>query len=71
MIQVSLLEFSRDRKMMSVLCSRKQSEILFTKGAPESIIPRCTNVLCNDDGSTVPLTSRVRTELESSFNRLA
>ncbi|CAM8936005.1 unnamed protein product [Rhodiola kirilowii] len=69
--KVSLLEFSRDRKMMSVHCSRKQTEILFTKGAPESIIPRCTTVLCNDDGSTVPLTSRIRTELESTFNRFA
>uniref|UniRef100_A0A7N0SXH2 Calcium-transporting ATPase n=1 Tax=Kalanchoe fedtschenkoi TaxID=63787 RepID=A0A7N0SXH2_KALFE len=69
--KVSLLEFSRDRKMMSVLCSRKQTEMLFTKGAPESIIPRCINVLCNDDGSTVPLTSTIRTELESTFNRFA
>ncbi|THG16350.1 hypothetical protein TEA_029888 [Camellia sinensis var. sinensis] len=39
---VSLLEFSHDRKMMTVLCSRKQMEIMFSKGAPESIISRCT-----------------------------
>ncbi|KAK2985400.1 hypothetical protein RJ640_006858 [Escallonia rubra] len=65
--KVSLLEFSRDRKMMSVLCSRKQMEIMFSKGAPESIMSRCTNILCNDDGSTVPLTASIRAELESRF----
>jgi len=54
--------------MMSVLCSRKQQEIMFSKGAPESIIARCSNVLCNDDGSAIPLTVDVRTELENSFH---
>ncbi|GMP80835.1 hypothetical protein CsSME_00035790 [Camellia sinensis var. sinensis] len=66
--KVSLLEFSHDRKMMTVLCSRKQMEIMFSKGAPESIISRCTSILCNDDGSTVPLTANIRTELESRFH---
>lgn len=68
--QVSLLEFSRDRKMMSVLCSRKHQEIMFSKGAPESIISRCTNILCNDDGSVLPLTAEIRAELETRFDRL-
>ncbi|XAR48434.1 Calcium-transporting ATPase [Bertholletia excelsa] len=65
--KVFLLEFSRDRKMMSVLCSRKQTQIMLSKGAPESVIPRCTSILCNDDGSTVPLTPNIRAELESRF----
>ncbi|XP_021284926.1 calcium-transporting ATPase 3, endoplasmic reticulum-type [Herrania umbratica] len=69
--KVSVLEFSRDRKMMSVLCSHKQMEIMFSKGAPESIISRCTNILCNSDGSTVPLTATLRTELESRFHSFA
>ncbi|KAK4770503.1 hypothetical protein SAY87_031035 [Trapa incisa] len=69
--KVSVLEFSRDRKMMSVLCSRKHMELMFSKGAPESILSRCTSVLCNDDGSTVPLTPDVRAELEARFNRFA
>ncbi|CAL5440906.1 unnamed protein product [Camellia sinensis] len=68
--KVSLLEFSHDRKMMTVLCSRKQMEIMFSTGAPESIISRCTSILCNDDGSTVPLTANIRTELESRFHSL-
>ncbi|KAK6257210.1 hypothetical protein QUC31_000669 [Theobroma cacao] len=69
--KVSVLEFSRDRKMMSVLCSHKQMEIMFSKGAPESVISRCTNILCNSDGSTVPLTATLRTELESRFHSFA
>ncbi|PKI72457.1 hypothetical protein CRG98_007124 [Punica granatum] len=69
--KVSVLEFSRDRKMMSVLCSRKHMELMFSKGAPESILSRCTSILCNEDGSTVPLTPDVRAELEARFIRLA
>jgi len=69
-LQVSVLEFSRDRKMMSVLCSRKQSTTMFSKGAPESIISRCTSILCNDNGSIIALTANIRTELEAMFNRL-
>ncbi|XP_027148407.1 calcium-transporting ATPase 3, endoplasmic reticulum-type [Coffea eugenioides] len=69
--KISVLEFSRDRKMMSALCSRKQMDIMLTKGAPESILPRCTTILCNDDGSTVPLTAAIRAELESRFHSFA
>ncbi|KAJ1430380.1 P-type ATPase [Sesbania bispinosa] len=65
------LEFSRDRKMMSVLCSRNQLHVLFSKGAPESIISRCTTILCNDDGSVVPLTADIRAELDSKFHSFA
>ncbi|KAJ0085181.1 hypothetical protein Patl1_08802 [Pistacia atlantica] len=69
--KVCVLEFSRDRKMMSVLCSHKQMDIMFSKGAPESVISRCTNILCNDNGSTVPMTANIRAQLESRFNSLA
>lgn len=68
-LQIHVLEFSRDRKMMSVLCSRNQMHVLFSKGAPESIISRCTSILCNDDGSIVSLTADIRAELDSRFHR--
>ncbi|GLT61742.1 hypothetical protein SLA2020_344250 [Shorea laevis] len=45
--------------------------IMFSKGALESIISRCTNILCNDDGSTVPLTANIRVEVESRFHSFA
>ncbi|GAY48005.1 hypothetical protein CUMW_108690 [Citrus unshiu] len=69
--KVSILEFSRDRKMMSVLCSHKQMCVMFSKGAPESVLSRCTNILCNDNGFIVPMTANIRAELESRFNSLA
>ncbi|KAL4282059.1 hypothetical protein GQ457_03G035020 [Hibiscus cannabinus] len=69
--KVSVLEFSRDRKMMSVLCNHKQMEIMFCKGAPESIISRCTNILCNGDGSTIPMNATHRAELDSRLNSFA
>lgn len=69
--KVSALEFSRDRKMMSVLCNRKQSATMFSKGAPESIIARCTSILCNDSGSVIPLTAEIRTELEAKLTSFA
>lgn len=38
-------EFSRDRKSMSVLAKHERHTVLFVKGAPESVIERCTSVL--------------------------
>ncbi|CAI8599347.1 unnamed protein product [Vicia faba] len=69
--KLDILEFSRDRKMMSVLCSRNQLLVLFSKGAPESIISKCTTILCNCDGSVMPLTADIRSELDSMFNSFA
>ncbi|KAI5404162.1 hypothetical protein KIW84_051341 [Lathyrus oleraceus] len=69
--KLDILEFSRDRKMMSVLCSRNQLHVLFSKGAPESIISKCTTILCNGDGSVMPLTADIRSELDSMFNSFA
>ncbi|KAF8655969.1 hypothetical protein AX16_002829 [Volvariella volvacea WC 439] len=54
-------EFSRDRKMMSVLVKLNGHGALFVKGAPESVIDRCTSVLV--DGRVAPLTPTLRAEL--------
>ncbi|PPQ99925.1 hypothetical protein CVT24_009560 [Panaeolus cyanescens] len=54
-------EFSRDRKMMSVLVKLNGSGALFAKGAPESVLARCTTALVN--GKVVPLTQTLRTVL--------
>lgn len=44
-LQVSTLEFSRDRKMMSVLCQAPQNQaIIFVKGAPEAVLAQCSHV---------------------------
>ncbi|CAN1135632.1 Calcium-transporting ATPase 3, endoplasmic reticulum-type, partial [Linum perenne] len=69
--KISALDFSRDRKMMSVLCSQKHTQVVFSKGAPESILSRCSHILCNDNGSTIPLSANIRDELESRFHSFA
>ncbi|KAF8631415.1 hypothetical protein AX17_005093 [Amanita inopinata Kibby_2008] len=51
-------EFTRDRKMMSVLVRLNGTGALFVKGAPESVLDRCTSVLVN--GTTLPLTGELK-----------
>ncbi|KAI1728986.1 e1-E2 ATPase domain-containing protein [Ditylenchus destructor] len=51
------LEFSRDRKSMSAYCvpsTSNSSAKMFVKGAPESVLNRCTHVRVNNQ--KVPLT---------------
>ncbi|EFX02896.1 endoplasmic reticulum calcium P-type ATPase [Grosmannia clavigera kw1407] len=55
-------EFSRDRKSMSVLVQSGSAEKLLVKGAPESIIERCTHALVGVDGKKVAM-DRGLTEL--------
>lgn len=49
-------EFSRDRKSMSVLAGGEREQKLLVKGAPESILERCSHVLLGPNGSRVPFT---------------
>jgi len=59
---VSMLEFTRDRKSMSVICSPKSGKgdnVLFVKGAPEGILARCSKVMLQN-GQIVPLTAKGR-----------
>eukprot|EP00958_Prasinococcus_capsulatus_P022867 scaffold3282_cov385-Prasinococcus_capsulatus_cf.AAC.3 len=62
-------EFSRDRKMMSVLCSRGEKRYLFVKGAPEVIIARCKSVLCNKDGLSIHLKEEAKGALLSQVEK--
>ncbi|KZV69679.1 Ca-transporting ATPase [Peniophora sp. CONT] len=55
-------EFSRDRKMMSVLVKLRGTGALFVKGAPESVLERCTNVLV-PGGAHVPMTPALKQSL--------
>jgi Ca2+ transporting ATPase len=62
-------EFSRDRKSMSVLARRQTADtnpILYVKGAPESILDRCTSVQLPSGGNQ-PLTTDLRNRLNEVF----
>jgi Ca2+ transporting ATPase len=54
-------EFSRDRKSMSVLTKSKDQYSLLVKGAPESVIERCSKVLL--PSGVTELTSQLRQKL--------
>ncbi|TDH66215.1 hypothetical protein CCR75_005432 [Bremia lactucae] len=78
--KLAILEFSRDRKSMSVICSksnvlphratRSATNVLLVKGAPEGLIDRCTHVELGD-GSVKLLTDAGRHVLLSHVSSLA
>lgn len=56
----AVLEFTRDRKSMSVLCKDQDHNgcnVLYVKGAPEGILDRCTSILL-PDGTVEPLSEQ-------------
>ena len=62
-------EFSRDRKSMSVLTrSNGDSDkaTLLVKGAPESILDRCTSIITSD-GQAVSFSNAVRDQLQTKI----
>eukprot|EP00920_Eleutheroschizon_duboscqi_P007571 GHVT01017273.1.p1 GENE.GHVT01017273.1~~GHVT01017273.1.p1 ORF type:complete len:780 (+),score=160.49 GHVT01017273.1:126-2465(+) len=69
---VALLEFTRDRKSMGCLARAADDldsdspNILFVKGAPESILDRCVSMML-PDGSTVPLTAESRAAISEQM----
>lgn len=60
--RVLTFEFSRDRKSMSVLARNGSQTTLFVKGAPESILDRCTSVQL--PSGIHPLTAALRQDLD-------
>lgn len=57
--RIATYEFSRDRKSMSVLVGNGKQQRLLVKGAPESIIGRCTHALLGADAELAPLNSKL------------
>ncbi|KPP69092.1 sarcoplasmic/endoplasmic reticulum calcium ATPase 2-like [Scleropages formosus] len=61
------LEFSRDRKSMSVYCTPNKSRStigkMFVKGAPEGVIDRCTHVRVGN--TKLPLTQGIKDKIMS------
>ncbi|XP_061117948.1 sarcoplasmic/endoplasmic reticulum calcium ATPase 2b [Conger conger] len=59
------LEFSRDRKSMSVYCTANKAHAssgkMFVKGAPEGVLDRCTHVRVG--GRKVPLTAGIKEQI--------
>ena len=51
----STYEFSRDRKSMSVLVKQGNQQRLLVKGAPESVLERCSHTLLGSHGKKVKM----------------
>ena len=60
-------EFSRDRKSMSVLVDGSAQRRLLVKGAPESLLERCSSVTIGGDGKTTPLTPEMTSLLSGEI----
>lgn len=58
--RTATLEFTRDRKSMSVIVD---NTTLLVKGAPESILERCTYVRLSQSSDPVPMTPEIREQL--------
>ncbi len=52
-------EFSRDRKSMSVLVGQGNQQRLLVKGAPESLLERCSHTLLGTNATRVPLDKKL------------
>jgi len=64
------LEFSRDRKSMSVYVTPNQpggSSVMYVKGASEAVIERCTSIRVGN--STVPMTNEIKQEMLQLVNQ--
>ncbi|RIB04097.1 calcium-transporting ATPase [Gigaspora rosea] len=64
--RLNTLEFSRDRKSMSVIIQNMNaphSSSLLVKGAPESILSRCTSIQLNSSSTIIELTPTIREKL--------
>eukprot|EP00933_Yihiella_yeosuensis_P038034 TRINITY_DN32008_c0_g1_i1.p1 TRINITY_DN32008_c0_g1~~TRINITY_DN32008_c0_g1_i1.p1 ORF type:complete len:1037 (-),score=234.98 TRINITY_DN32008_c0_g1_i1:88-3198(-) len=69
----AVLEFTRDRKSMSVLCSdpsQPDGNVLYVKGAPEGILERCTHIML-PDGSQEALTDAGRKAIQEKMLDMA
>jgi Ca2+ transporting ATPase len=62
------LEFSRDRKSMSVYCTTSDGPRMYVKGAPEGILDRCTKLRLGGE-ETVPLTEEIKTSILNVVRR--
>ncbi|HDQ59985.1 MAG TPA: cation-translocating P-type ATPase, partial [Candidatus Woesearchaeota archaeon] len=63
------IPFSSDRKQMSVIYRKNKKDILYTKGAPEVILNKCTGYLVNN--KIVKLTKAKKEELMNATDSMA
>lgn len=63
------LAFDSDRKMMSTLHRTPEGSVLFTKGAPDRVMPRCAAVW--DGKKAVPMTGEQRRKAQEAVSLMS
>ena len=56
---LATFEFSRDRKSMSVLVGHGKQRRLLVKGAPETVLERCSHVTVGSNGNPIPIDKNI------------
>ncbi len=65
--RIKEIPFDSERKMMSVICRAATGEtVIFSKGAPEVLLKKCTNILVADKERTIVEYDYQRIERENS-----
>jgi magnesium-transporting ATPase (P-type) len=67
--RVNEIPFDAERRRMSVVCATPQGDMLYCKGAPETVLPLCSETL--EQGRTVPLDEAGRTRLLAMQDQMA
>ena len=63
------LEFTRERKSMSVHVTSKKKHLLLVKGAPEALLRRSTHII-SSSGKLRKLTSAIRRQMEAELHEM-
>ncbi|MDE2117325.1 MAG: cation-transporting P-type ATPase [Betaproteobacteria bacterium] len=66
--RIDEIPFDTERKRMSVICDTPEGHMLYCKGAPESVLPLCSEMLLQ--GKRRPLDEASRTSLLSAHEQM-
>ncbi|KAG5440761.1 hypothetical protein PCK2_000197 [Pneumocystis canis] len=69
--RLKTLEFSRDRKSMSVVVGNMESPRLLVKGAPETILERCNYAVIGKSGKKIMLTTNILSKINKKVTEYA
>jgi len=67
--RIAEIPFDSDRKLMSTYNNVDDSIMMYTKGAPDEVLRRCTHYL--DNGRTLPLTDEIKHKLAAQNDEFA
>ncbi|EMR10930.1 calcium-translocating P-type ATPase, SERCA-type [Pneumocystis murina B123] len=65
--RLKTFEFSRDRKSMSVVVGNIESPRLLVKGAPETILERCSYTIIGKSGQKIILTTNILSKINKKI----